>query len=690
LEYKLVPRPGNSGPPKSGLLLHIGDPQKIWPNAFEVQLGEIPGAFVTHGKTHTLGHNPFGKPTDKAKPVGEWNRVWITSKHNNIEVHINDTQTAFAQEVLPRKGFIGLKADGHEIHFRNIKIMEFAPSNNPDSAAEPPPNLSFQPLFNGKDLSGWEFKPPLEKGEMPPEWQVKNEVLHFVPKGNNHWLRTIKPYQNYVLELEYGMTPKCGKKRVTLVLHQSTKGLTSDESGYIGLALTVESDRSYLGPHGSGSSVIGKPYHFKTTKPEQQWNKLTLIAQSGTIEWHINGEKMGCLGVTPTEGHIALAATIDGEGLFRNIRIKELPPSPPPDFQPLFNGKNLSGWEGNTTKLSWQGGALVWNTPFAKEYVRSKKVFKDFELKFEAQLDNSFCSAGVLVRGKAGVPIGPFKHVGCFSTVYSIGKYLHWPKNKDTLEKVQKVGFNEYHVRCVGKHVTLRVNGITTIDDDFAELAEEGTLGFLMLSATDLGAQLTIRNIFIRELAPPLAPAFKPLFNGKDLTGWKAASNKKGVDPTPAWSVSKDLLVCKGKPSGYLHTEKKYEDYILSFEWNAPKQFVPNECLLYLHVQDPGPGFPDAVNVNLFASGKIITFILSSEKISNLTTIEPESGNEPAEDWKKVVLVCKGDSLEIQVNGKSRYSASGLIWKKGYIALRSAGQEVRFRNIEIKELPTSK
>ena len=66
------------------------------------------------------------------------------------------------------------------------------------------------------------------------------------------------------------------------------------------------------------------------------------------------------------------------------------------------------------------------------------------------------------------------------------------------------------------------------------------------------------------------APVFgKPirLFNGKDLTGWTAFFQDKSIDPAKAWSVQDEILVCNGRPIGYLQTELQYENYELIVEW---------------------------------------------------------------------------------------------------------------------------
>src|SRR5436189_3043807 len=57
-------------------------------------------------------------------------------------------------------------------------------------------------------------------------------------------------------------------------------------------------------------------------------------------------------------------------------------------------------------------------------------------------------------------------------------------------------------------------------------------------------------------------PAFRDLFNGKDLTGWVNVN----TDPE-TWKVRDGLLICSGHPIGVMRTDKQYENFVLHIEW---------------------------------------------------------------------------------------------------------------------------
>src|SRR5262245_27828678 len=61
-------------------------------------------------------------------------------------------------------------------------------------------------------------------------------------------------------------------------------------------------------------------------------------------------------------------------------------------------------------------------------------------------------------------------------------------------------------------------------------------------------------------------PAFTPLFNGKDLTGWFNINCAPGT-----WSVKDGMIHSTGAPICELRTERMYENFVLELEWQHLK-----------------------------------------------------------------------------------------------------------------------
>src|SRR4051794_32160986 len=66
------------------------------------------------------------------------------------------------------------------------------------------------------------------------------------------------------------------------------------------------------------------------------------------------------------------------------------------------------------------------------------------------------------------------------------------------------------------------------------------------------------------------------LFNGKDLSGWV------NVNCAPdTWQVRDGMIICSGKPRGFLRTAEMYQNYRLELEWRHLKSKGNSGVMVY-------------------------------------------------------------------------------------------------------------
>ena len=71
--------------------------------------------------------------------------------------------------------------------------------------------------------------------------------------------------------------------------------------------------------------------------------------------------------------------------------------------------------------------------------------------------------------------------------------------DKDIVQKVVKENdFIDYYIKCAGKHVTIKLNGATTVDDDFAKLPDSGIIAFQIHAGPPM--TVTFKEIDFKEL----------------------------------------------------------------------------------------------------------------------------------------------------------------------------------------------
>ncbi|MDA2929643.1 DUF1080 domain-containing protein [Acidobacteria bacterium AH-259-O06] len=208
-----------------------------------------------------------------------------------------------------------------------------------------------------------------------------------------------------------------------------------------------------------------------------------------------------------------------------------------------------------------------------------------------------------------------------------------------------------------------------------------------------------------KRLGAVEVPQFRDLFNGTDLTGWVNVNTDNDT-----WSVRDGILICTGKPTGVMRTERQYENFILHIEWKHLEAggnsgvFVWSEGepveggqlpkgvevqmleldWVNLHKRDGKPRPIAYVHGELFGVGGLNT---TPDNPRGRRSKSIENRCKGKGEWNTYDLVCVDGVIKLSVNGKFVNGISHSQVKKGYLCLEAEGAEIHFRNIKIMELP---
>ncbi len=201
------------------------------------------------------------------------------------------------------------------------------------------------------------------------------------------------------------------------------------------------------------------------------------------------------------------------------------------------------------------------------------------------------------------------------------------------------------------------------------------------------------------------------LFDGQTLNGWR---DYNGTGLTEPWHVVEGCIQAKGEGSdgsGYIVTDKQYENFELSWDWNLAKG--GNSGMIYHVVERPqfnvpyvtGPEYQliDAPNFD----GKLEpwqdlgvdyamylpdTALMKVNPFGEWNNSKIVFDNGHVEHWLNGVKILEfeawtDDWYARKNSGKWANAPEYGLAKKGVICLQDHGSPASFRNLKIKELP---
>ena len=398
----------------------------------------------------------------------------------------------------------------------------------------------FVPLFDGRSLGGWKglvADPPARAKMTPAElakaqaeadermrahWKVVDGVLVFDGKGES--LCALGDHADFELLVDWKIE----------------KG--GDSGLYLRGSPQVQIWDAEANPAGSGglyNNQKGRSQPLeKADRPVAEWNTFRMFMIGERVTVYLNDRLVVDNTVLENywerdkpiypSGPIELQA--HGNPLFfRNIFIREIPrdtagpgiaeAEAAEGFAPLFNGRDLEGWTGDTSGYAAEDGRIVIHPERGSGNLYTVKEYADFVLRFEFKLTPA-ANNGLGVRAPLE---GDPAYAAMELQILEDGSPIYWglkpyqyhgsiygvvPARRGALKPIGEWNTEEVTVR--GPRVTVVVNGTTVVDADIDAASAGGTvdgqahpglkrksghIGFL-----GHGSIVEFRKIRIREL----------------------------------------------------------------------------------------------------------------------------------------------------------------------------------------------
>jgi hypothetical protein len=237
--------------------------------------------------------------------------------------------------------------------------------------AEPEPakvEHEFVKLYNGKDLSGWD----VHNGSISA-WKANGELLSCVGPGGG-WLRTVKPYSDFVLRLKYRI-PKAGNSGVGL------RFPPHGDPAHEGMEIQIldDNDKAYekiIPAQHTGGIYYQAAAKQGFAKPPGQWNEYEITCLGQHVVVKLNGQVVNdvmldqftkgegghkALADRPQIGFIGLQSHASGGKFepidFRDVEVKDLTTTTPSGLQyvDVVDGTGPTVPAGSTVEVHYTG-----------------------------------------------------------------------------------------------------------------------------------------------------------------------------------------------------------------------------------------------------------------------------------------------------------------------------------------------
>jgi len=384
----------------------------------------------------------------------------------------------------------------------------------------------FQLLFNGQDLNKWVIM------GNPEGWKVQNGVIHSDGGKGGNWLRYRRQFSDFILRLEWKVSPG-GNSGVFI------RCPAAGDPWATGHEVQISNEQ----PPRDEAHCTGSLYGTVAVNPRPDespdvWHTYEIRAVGKRITVLCDGvqcvdanlDEVEALKNKPLKGYLGLQDSHTGEGgviEYRNLRLKDLSPPPPPDNTPpegfvaLFNGQDLTGWKGLVAsppeRARMSPEALAQAQEAADRRMREHWKVEEGVLVFDGKGDN-LCTAKdygdfelwvdwkILPAGDSGIYLRGSPQVQIWDNpIGSGGLYNNQQNPSQPLQHADHpVGeWNTFRILMRGEKVTVYLNGVLVVDHVTMENYWERDQPIYPTGPIELqshGNTLYFKNIYIKEL----------------------------------------------------------------------------------------------------------------------------------------------------------------------------------------------
>ena len=189
--------------------------------------------------------------------------------------------------------------------------------------------------------------------------------------------------------------------------------------------------------------------------------------------------------------------------------------------------------------------------------------------------------------------------------------------------------------------------------------------------------------------------SWTPLFNGRNFEGFSFRLGKEGAGNHGTFTVRDGVIMCTGKPAGYMYTKKSYHRYTLQYDWRFKRpddlkddrQFRSNSgCLIHIGQTNALGVWPRSIEVQGAHHQAGLILPIPRDLKCKLTDDRAARARalKPVGVWQTTTIEVDGGNLTILLNGAVVSTVRDCELTEGPIGFQSEGHEIHLKNIRIR------
>lgn len=181
-------------------------------------------------------------------------------------------------------------------------------------------------------------------------------------------------------------------------------------------------------------------------------------------------------------------------------------------FQPLFDGKDLTGWEGEQNLWSARDGAIFGTSPGIprNQFLATDAAFGDFVFKAMFRVKGGLGNTGIQFRSVRvpGTEMSGYQadlgenYWGCLYDESRRNKVLT-QASPAALKALRKDGWNQYVIDAKGADIRLALNGATSVSykEDDPAIARSGRFALQIHSGGPM--EVAFKDLYVQKVPTP-------------------------------------------------------------------------------------------------------------------------------------------------------------------------------------------